>query len=171
MKLDRLAMPPFNTTLMGVLTGVLNYFQHDVSAAMAFALSGQAFFINIHKQLCPSGPYCWNYTRFEKLIQNMGVEREELGFFGADSSADDRNTVEEKLRVELNKGNPCSLLNMENQLITGYDEHGFFTAQPWKCNTDFPPASLAFGSWQELGQEVHIAFYTYQKKQPSEERK
>ena len=48
----------------------------------------------------------------------------------------------------MDEDSPCSLLNMENQLITGYDDTGFDTAQPW-CphNKDFPPRRLSSGTW------------------------
>ena len=30
----------------------------------AFVLSGHAFLMNVHEELCPSGPYLWRYDRF-----------------------------------------------------------------------------------------------------------
>jgi hypothetical protein len=50
---------------------------------------------------------------------------------------------------------------MEYQLITGYDDTGFFTAQPWAPHVDFPPAHLTFGTWAEMGNEVHVNFFTH----------
>ena len=58
MKIERLAMPRFNTTMMGVLKCALDYYKIDVDAPTVFVASGHAFLINIHQQLCPSGPYC-----------------------------------------------------------------------------------------------------------------
>jgi len=44
------------------------------------------------------------------------------------------------------------------------------TAQPWAPNVDFSPRHLTFGSWEELGQEVHISFFTFEKVEPSAEQ-
>jgi hypothetical protein len=111
--------------------------------------------------LCPSGPYCWNTAGFERLIGNLGLRRADLGFFGPDSSAQDRSQVEAQLRSALDQGIPCALLNLENQLITGYDDTEFFTAQPWGPHMNYPPARLSFGAWPELGAQFHINFYTF----------
>jgi hypothetical protein len=59
-------------------------------------------------------------------------------------------------------------MNMENQLITGYDAKGFDTARPWECNTDFPPARLTFGSWRELGDPFHVSFFTLTQAPPAD---
>lgn len=120
MKITHLTMPPLNTTLIGVLKGAAAYFGLAHSDPMLFGASGHAFLINVHEQLCPSGPYCWNTAGFDRLIGNLGVRRTDLGFFGPDSRAQDRGQVEAQLRSALDQGIPCALLNLENQLITGY---------------------------------------------------
>ena len=163
MKIDGLGMPPLNTTLMGVLKGALDYHGIDTSTPTVFGVSGHAFLINIHEQLCPSGPYCWNRSRASLLIENLGLQMTDLGFFSSQNSQEDRAAVEWKLRDALDKGTPCSLNNLEHQTITGYDDKGFFTAQPWPVNPDFPPARLSFGSWKEYGNEFHVNFYTLTK--------
>jgi len=170
MKIDGLAMQPFSTTLMGVLKGVLDCFDVDLSAATVFGASGHAFLINIHKQLCPSGPYCWKYDGFNRLIGNLGVRMTDLGFYSPSNSADDRAAVEQKLRDALDAGRPCSLCNLENQTITGYDDEGLDTTQPWAPKMDFPPARLSFGNWQEFGDEFHVKFFTFEKTERTDER-
>ena len=170
MNVEHLAMPPFNTTLMGVLKGTLDYYGFDVSDATIFGASGHAFLINIHEQLCPSGPYCWKRTGYERLVKNLGVEVTDLGFFSPESDADARSAIEKRLREALDSGLPCALLNLENQLITGYDVDGFITAQPWPAVPDFPPAKLTFGTWQELGDKVHVNFFIYEKIAPAERK-
>ncbi len=163
MKLENLNQPPLNTTMMGVLRGVLDYYQIEMSDAMAYGGSGHAFLINVHEKLCPSGPYCWKYDRFYELVRNLGVEMTDLGFFHKGSTQDQRAAVEQQLKEALDKKLPCSLCNMENQLISGYDGEKFFTAQPWPKVLDFPPATLTFGTWKELKDEVHVNFFVFRK--------
>ncbi|MHC4502891.1 MAG: hypothetical protein ACYTFI_06270 [Planctomycetota bacterium] len=169
MELDNLKMPTLNTTLMGVLRGVLDYWGVQTSTPTIYGGSGHAFLINIHEGLCPSGPYCWKREEFVRLIRNLGVERTDLGFFSKDASAEERRKLEAALKGHLDAGTPCSLLNMENQLITGYDETGFFTAQPWAPKVNFPPGRLTFGSWKEFGDEIHVDFYSYGRLDPADE--
>jgi hypothetical protein len=162
--IPNLKMHPFNTTLMGVLKGVADYFEKSVSDAWLFGGSGHAFLINIHEQLCPSGPYAWNYETFFKLVRNLGISMESLGFFTAESTLGERRKVEEALKDKIDAGNPCSLLNMENQLISGYDDAHFIVQQPWpKEDLPITPKTLTFQTWKELGKEIHISFFTFTK--------
>lgn len=120
--LSNLKMYPFNTTLMGMLKGVADFFGMAITDAWLFGGSGHAFLINIYEQLCPSGPYVWNYETFFKLVRNLGISIEDLGYFSAESKPDERGKVEQLLKGSIDAGIPCSLLNMENQLISGYDD-------------------------------------------------
>ncbi len=162
-------MPCFHTTLMGVIRGVLDYYALPGSDAFAYGASGHAFVMNIHEELCPSGPYCWNREGFFRLVRNLGVETTDHGFFSQESPAAERQAVESVLRKSLESGEPCALVNMEYQLITGCDETGFFTAQPWAPHVNFPPAHLTFGSWAEFGSECHVNFFTFRKTDPASE--
>jgi hypothetical protein len=153
---------------MGVVRGAADYFGIELSTPMLYGLTGHAFVINIHQALCPSGPYCWNREPFYRLLANAGIEAESLGFYWNDGGAMPRAEVEAKLREALDAELPCFLVNMEYQLITGYDETGFLTAQPWAPRVDFPPQHLTFESWAELGQEVHMDFHILRPIVPAE---
>ncbi len=170
MRMENLNMPPLNTTLMGVLRGVLDYYALSVSTPLLYGGSGHAFLMNIHEALCPSGPYCWNPQRFVRLVRNLGIEIIDHGFFSPGSPPQERAQVEETLVRSLDGGIPCSLLNMENQLITGYDETGFLTAQPWGPDVPFTPKHLTFGTWEEFGDEVHVNYYSFRQAEPVAER-
>ena len=162
-RLENLRQPPLNTTMMGVLKGVAGYYGLALDAPMIFGLSGHAFLINIHTQLCPSGPYCWSWEKASPLIENLGLRMTDLGFFGSGSSLEARAKVEGVLRAALDQGIPCSLVNMDHQIIEGYDRTSFFTARPWPWNTEYPPEKLTFGSWDEFGPEFHASFFTVER--------
>jgi|ETNmetMinimDraft_35_1059890.scaffolds.fasta_scaffold50245_2 hypothetical protein len=167
MIIEGLQVPPFNTTLMGVVRGVTDLYGYSYSDAMLYGGTGHAFAMNIHEGLCPSGPYCWKSERFDALLRNLGVVRTDLGFFSSESSASERVAVEATIKEHLDRGQPCALANMENQLITGYDDTGFLTSQPWLPHADFPPGHLTWGSWAELGEEIHINFFTFERVPPA----
>jgi hypothetical protein len=166
--LQGVKQPPLNTTMMGMLKGAADYHGLGLSAPMVFGLSGHAFLINIHKQLCPSGPYCWERKKMKPLIANMGLEMTDLGFFGTGTPEADKLAIDAKLRAALDAGTPCSLMNLENQLIDAYDGDGFSTAQPWAPNMKFPPDTLSFGTWKEFGKRYHVNFYTLGKVEPAD---
>lgn len=167
MQIANLKVPCTNTTLMGVVRGVADYFGLGHSDAMLYGATSHAFLINIHEALCPSGPYCWNPQAFRSLLKNLGMEVIDHGFFSHNSSPEERAAIEGTLKALLDEGTPCALLNMENQLITGYDDTGFTTTQPWAPHVDFPPAHLTFGSWEELGAEIHMNFFSYARLVPA----
>lgn len=159
MLLQTLSQPCNNSTLLGCVSGAAKHYGLPVSPAMLCGLSGHAWLINIHRQLCPSGPYCWDRAPFFKLLANAGLATEPLGFFWTEGGAMPRAELEQRLRGAVDEGLACYLVNMEYQLILGYDETGFVTAQPWAPHVDFPPKHLTFETWSELGSEIHIDFY------------
>jgi hypothetical protein len=163
MRIENLKMPPFNTSLMGVLKGVLDYYDLKISNGMAYGGSGHAFLINIHDVVCPSGPYCWKYESFFKLVKNLGVETVDLGFFDKNSTADARSKLEQTLREHLDAGSPGLAQNMENQIIIGYDDKQCLLAMPWGPECEVTPPTLKFGTWDEFGDEIHASFLVFRK--------
>ncbi len=162
--ISNLKMYPFNTTMMGVLKGVADYFGISISDAWMFGGSGHAFLINIHKELCPSGPYCWKYDTFYRLLRNLGISMKDLGFFNPERPSEERMEIEELLKRNIDSGIPCSLLNMENQLITGYSDTHFIIQKPWpKADLPFTPETLTFQTWSELGDEFHMNLFAFER--------
>lgn len=170
--IPNLKMYPFETTMIGVLKGVVDYFDIAVSDAWLFGGSGHAFLINIHEQLCPSGPYCWKYETFYKLVNNLGISMKNLGFFTSESTPEERTKIEAVLKKHIDAKIPCSLLNMENQLISGYDDTHFIVEKPWP-NADLPftPETLTFSTWKELGAEIHMDLFTFDKTQGADDKR
>jgi hypothetical protein len=60
-------------------------------------------------------------------------------------------------------------LNLENQLISGYDDKQFIVQQPW-AKVDFPPKTLTFQTWEELGKEFHISFFSFSQTEAADDR-
>jgi len=164
--LEAIRMYPYSTSLMGVVKGILDYYGMAVPDSVAFGASGHAFLMNIHEALCPSSPYCWDRSSFDRLLRNLGLEIVHLGFYTAQSCPEDRSAVERRMREFIDRGVPCALCNMENQIVSGYDGTGFDTLAPWPGCTDFPPRRLTSASWSELGSEIHISFSAYPKCEP-----
>ena len=167
MKLSELRQPPLNTSLMGVIRAVADYFKLDYSTPFLYGGSGHAFLANVHAELCPSGPYCWNQKRFLSLVGNLGIEMTDLGFYGGDSG-ENRGALEAQISELLENDRPCAVLNLENQVIVGRDESGFVLTQPWGSNDSVTPAHLEFSTWKEFNDEFHATFYSFRKIAPIE---
>lgn len=169
MQIENIKQPPFNTSMMGVICGVMEHYGINISNGRAYGASGHAFMINIHDVVCPSGPYCWKYDGFHKLLLNLGLEMRDLGFFHKDHTKDDRNKVEDIVRQHLDAKRVCAMQNMDNQIIYGYDDKGFLLIQPWGECCDVTPATLTFGTWDEYGDEIHANYFFFQKRHPADE--
>ncbi len=162
MQTEHPKQPPLETSLMGVVRTVFDHYGIDVSTPWLYGATAHAFVLNVHEKLCPSGPYCWDGDGWVRLLANLGINRRDLGFFSAASSPEERAAVEGEVREAVDRGVPCSHLNMDNQRIAGYDETGFVNCRPWgECV--HTPARLTFGSWAELGDEVHMSFFRFER--------
>ena len=162
--LEGLQQLPFDSTNMGVLHGVSDYWGFKASPATVFGATGYAFLINIKDDICPSGPFLWRRERFNRLVTNLGIRTRDLGFYTSAASAAERRRVEVGLRDAIDAGIPCSLCNNEYQLITGYDGEGFSTVGPFP---DHLPRRLTFGTWEEWGQDVYAYFYVHHRGEPA----
>lgn len=169
--MKNITQPPYNTTLMSTLKGIADYYAIVISKPMLYGISGHAFLINIHDVICPSSPYCWNMEHALPLIENTGLKMTHLGFFSAESNSASRARIEKHICSFLDAGICCSLINMENQIIKGYDKTGFFLTQPWDKTLEITPVRLSFRSWQECGQEIHMCFYTIEKAKSTDRKK
>lgn len=167
MKLENIKQPPFNVSLMGVVKGVLEHYGFKTSAAMAYGGSGHAFLINVHEVICPSGPYVWKYDGFFRLLRNLGLEMIELGFIHGRSTSEERARIEQAVRQHLDLKEPCSIVNMDNQIIIGHEGNHLVLTQPWPCVTDITPVTLSYGSWVEFGREIHASLFAYRKVAPA----
>jgi len=159
MKNEKINVPPFHNTLLGMIKAVSDYYGLDYSDAMLYGGSGQASFINIHKEICPSGPYVWNYEPFFKLLKNLGINMTDSGMYTAENTEDEINEVEKKMRNLMDAGIPCGLANLENQMILGYDDTGFDLSQPW--GDEFPVGRVTYGTWDEFKEDKFACFYSF----------
>ena len=166
-----LHQPPHNTSLMGVVEGAARHFGLDHGTPWLYGASGHAFLINVHEQLCPSSPYVWRADGFTTLLGNLGLRMVDHGYVDTNTNAAARGEVEQAVRAALDAGHPASVCNMDHQLIAGYDDTGFLLTQPWGPEVPVTPPHLSFGTWAEMGDEIHMNFFTWEPIAPAEELK
>jgi len=160
--IENLQQPTFFTSRMSMLKGPLDYYGIDVSTPTVFGGSGHGFLINVGEWIAEEDPYVWNGDNQNPLIENLGLRVVSLGWYTRESSKKDIAEVETKLRDAFDNGVVCALHTGVNQLITGYDEAGFFTTSPHNWSS-----RLTFGSWQDLRLGFAL-FYLLEKVQPSD---
>ncbi len=169
MQLNGLRQEPGHNSFVGAVTGAGRYLGLPGDANWYSGATAHAFALNIHTELCPSGPYLCPRQPLLDLLANTGLRAEELGWYSEANTAAERAAAEERLRAHLDAGWPGLLMNLEWQLVTGYDETGFDTAQPNAPEHDFPPARLSFGTWAELD-EIHMNVYLLHPVPPAPRR-
>ena len=154
MEIAGLQQPCFNTTLMGCLKGASDFFDMDLTPPMLYGLTGHAFLINIHDEICPSGPYVWKKEAFRECVRNIGIEFAKDFNFGRESSPEDRKNAEQYMIENLNDGCLGILNFMEHQLFSGYDEDGFHFLLPWEGCANSEAKRLTFSTWNECLEEA-----------------
>lgn len=155
---DGLVQPPCETSMMGVVKGAMDRLGVKTALAEAFFLSGHAFLINIHDEICPSGPYVWNWDEFFRLLPNAGIRMTHLATLMPAATPSERAPVEAKVRTAMAEGAVCSLVHLDHQLIVGHDDEGFALAQPWP-GMESTPARLTYGTWAECQSGPPVTFF------------
>jgi AraC-like DNA-binding protein len=166
MELTNLKQEPLNTTLMGCMKGVSDYFELDWTVPQLFGYTTHAFLINIHDDLCPSSPYVWKKNRFDLALRNLGIRKTGEIELRKGASADEILQAERRIKTQLDGGNLCILDFLEHQLIAGYDAKGFLFLEPWNCQSGSEIPSLTFGTWAEaLEREGWVHFTLLEKEE------
>lgn len=149
MEVANLHQPPFCSTLMGCVKGAADYFDYDLSQAQLFGLTGHAFLINIHEDLCSGSPYNWDHKWFYALLENLGIRHEGSYRSTKETPLEERSRMEASFKAHLDRGELCMLSFMEHQLFCGYDETGFLLLQPWECQSEYEIKQLNYQGWDQ----------------------
>ncbi|MEN6546542.1 MAG: hypothetical protein ABFE07_10905 [Armatimonadia bacterium] len=123
---------------MGCLEGTLKYLKSDISPAWLYGVSGHAFGLNIHKQLCPSGPHVWSgWGSLQGHEAFLGLKIEQVGpwYKGHDDQyASHKQEAWDRTRQALDAGKPCIGYDFswgEFYVVNGYDDKGYYY---WNTN-------------------------------------
>jgi len=132
--LPGLRWSPMWVTHLGCIKGCLNYLSNEVSDAWLSGSTGHAFIMNIHKDLCPSGPTAFNSEMILHLGRNIGFEAETLV---SSKKMLDFKLIRKKswknVRKAIDQGFPCVGWEMdvpEYYVVYGYDGLGYYYSGP-----------------------------------------
>jgi len=136
---------------LGCLKGCLDYLQADISDAWLFGASGHAFILNVHQQVCPSGPTAWRKEKFLDLIQNIGVVNDAVVSHKSMKDFEEKQRlIWDRLRESIDANQPCFGWEFgfpEYYVVTGYDDTGYYYSGPKPEFADCPEPL----SWRKLG--------------------
>ena len=134
---------------LGCVKGCLDYLGVELSKGWLYGGLGHAFVINIHEEVCPSGPTAWKSVMLFDLARNLGYTVE--GVFGS-KHAGDLAELQKRAwafaRAAIDQGLPCygwELDVPEYYLIHGYDDVGYYFSGPGCVEGQGPKP------WDELG--------------------
>jgi beta-lactamase regulating signal transducer with metallopeptidase domain len=115
-------------TRPGCLISCAQYLKTDASPAWIYGGTGYAFALNIHKDICPSGPTAWPSDECDARAANVGLV---VKAFGTDKRRPDfqaeRRKVWEQTKAALDAGQACMAWELgvpDWYVITGYDAEG-----------------------------------------------
>ncbi|MGI5816858.1 MAG: hypothetical protein ACOX9R_02040 [Armatimonadota bacterium] len=143
--LEGLEWKPAWISHMGCHHGCIDYLGLGISRAWIFGGTGHAFAVNVHEELCPSGPTAWNTDQVDHLAANIGYLVE--GVTGHVSQRDFE--ARQKIAWALVTGCidsevPCygwDLVIPEWYVITGYDDEGYYFSGPGADEATMPLAA------------------------------
>ncbi len=140
--LDGLRWKPKWVSQLGCLQGCLDYLGVAVSDAWLFGLSGYAFALNVHEELCPSGPTAWKSAITTQLSQNVGCQIHQISAHKSQPDfTEKRETAWREVREAIDQSRPCYAWELkipEYYVIHGYDETGYLFNGPL-CNDGCGP--------------------------------
>lgn len=170
-RLDGLEWKPAWISHMGCHHGCTDYLGQDISRAWIFGGTGHAFVVNVHEELCPSGPTAWKTESVDRLAANVGYLVE--GVMGGRSQRD----FEAKQKIAwalvtgcIDQGVPCygwELAIPEWYVITRYDDGGYYFSGPGADEARMPLAADAIAR-TEIGW-LHVNCVVPTRPAPDEE--
>ncbi|MBD3336139.1 MAG: hypothetical protein GF355_11550 [Candidatus Eisenbacteria bacterium] len=127
---------------MGCILGCCDYLGLQISSGWLYGGSGQAFVLNIHEEVCPSGPTAWDGRRMLSLAEGLGIRHESVsGSREAGTLAEAREKAWELVRRSIASGIPVygwELRVPEYYVIHGFDETGYYYSGPGIDGGDGP---------------------------------
>jgi hypothetical protein len=148
-RLEGLRWAPSWMSQMGCLQGCIEFLGKGVSAPWLYGATGQAFVINLHDGVCPSGPTAWDSPGLVlRLLPNVGLRAHlQVGHQGA-AAEEARQKAWDLVRDSLGRDLPCygwELGVPEYYVVHGYDDVGYYYRGPG-CEMGTGPKP-----WQDLG--------------------
>jgi hypothetical protein len=140
-------------TWVAATTTCLRALGQDCDCADVAGMSGYAFVINVHKELCPSGP-----TVFDWYTLHSGIEH--LGRTTACCASGDPRAAYDLVAAEVEAGRPCVIWGAyvpEFAAAVGVED-GAYHVRSFRSVTGEPEVPIRFDELQAPGGPYSLAF-------------
>ena len=115
---------------LGCIRGCLDYLGIKMSDGWLYGGTGHAFVINIHDELCPSGPTAWKSVKLFEHGKTLGYTIDGcFGFKDQDDFGEVQKRAYDHVRTSIDQDRPCygwELEIPEYYVVFGYDDTGYF---------------------------------------------
>ncbi len=132
--LKGLRWQPAWATRIGCMKGCLDFLGREVSLPWIHGGTGHAFVMNMHEQVCASGPTTWRSEHLGRLLANLGGKENAIFTHREDPAFREKRQVAwSHVRQCLDRKVPCygwELKVPEYYVVCGYDETGYFISGP-----------------------------------------
>ncbi|MCU0520430.1 MAG: hypothetical protein MUF84_07055 [Anaerolineae bacterium] len=92
---------------LGCVKGCLSFLGINGSDAWLYGGTGHAFVINLHDEVCPSGPTAWNYGKLSMLGANLGYRTDcVFGSKHQDDFPEQQKRAWDSVRWAIDRGQP-----------------------------------------------------------------
>lgn len=153
---------------VGSTTGCLNALGVACDLADVAGYSGVAFFINVHEELCPSGPTAFDWQTLLRGVSCLG--RSTLVFAAAEFPADGdreagldrRRAAYDLVALEIEAGRPCVLWGTylpEFGIAVGVED-GSYRVESFKAHMGEPQPAIPLDQLAAPGGPYVLAFPT-----------
>ena len=119
---------------LGCIKGCLDFLGIEIGNAWLYGGTGHAFVINLHKEVCPSGPTAWNTTKLFELGRNLGYKLDSVfASKGQANFAEMQKRAWEHTQSAIDQGIPCYSWELEIPefyVVYGYDDAGYYFSGP-----------------------------------------
>lgn len=140
---------PRRLSFLGCVLGGLDCLGSAADEGWLYGGCGYAFAMNVHENLCPSGPTAWDTRPTLALGRNVGFDlRGVFAVADADSLDATRVASWNLVREAIDEGSPCVAWNLaepEHYLVHGYDRRGYLFSGPGCDEGD------GWLAWRRLG--------------------
>lgn len=119
-------------SLMSCIESSLTYLDIDYSTSWLYGITGQAFIISMHRNVCPSSPSVSSEYYLDDIIklgENAGYKAQSFKLRRKEwNYKQKRQTIFDEMKKAVDQNRPCFAtgLDIEYCLITGYDESGIY---------------------------------------------
>ena len=144
---------------MGVVVGAARHYGSTISPQEFFCESGFAFALNIHFEICPSGPYCWSHVPVLDCLRNLGIAGSYMPAKGTSTETTPLQNVIRDGQLAVRDA-VLSVEGLDHQIVSDFDTEKFNLELPWGPDVPATTTQVLYKELQDNNTSV-FGFYRF----------